>query len=153
MDYYDIWFNLKDSHKDTEFCAALEAYMAYMVAEGKIEGYRLRRRRLGFGPAALGEFNITIETHGLAQLDEAFNRAAPQSAEAEALGRAVYAQVKDMVTGLSRDFPDPAEDLAQSDEEDAASAPGKKKRAASAKGRPEGMPPRRKKRKRWQGAP
>ena len=72
-----------------------------------IEGYRLKRRKLGLGPPDLGEFNITIEARDLAQLDEAFLHAATRGPEVEPLHAAVYAMIEDVKFGLCRDFPDP----------------------------------------------
>ncbi len=107
MDYYDIWFNLKDSRQDVEFCERVAAYMEFLRGRGLIEDYSLRRRKLGLGPEALGEFNITIHTKDLAQLDKAFNLAATRGDDIEPLHKAVYTQVTDLKFGLSRDFPDP----------------------------------------------
>jgi hypothetical protein len=157
MDYYDIWFNLRDSHQHREFCADLDAYLRKLSAHGTIEGYTLRRRKLGFGPPGLGEFNVTIETRDLAQLDEAFQLAATRSDEIEALHKAVYERVKDLSFGLSRDFPDVArenapatpavEQQSASGEEFDMDAVGSR-RAEKKPGGPPGAQ-RRKKRRRW----
>ena len=44
MDIYHIWFDLKDSHRDLEFCEALETYMAFLQERDLIAGHRLTRR-------------------------------------------------------------------------------------------------------------
>jgi Family of unknown function (DUF6614) len=106
MDYYQIWFNLKDSTRAGEFCEAVEGYLGHLRGHGLIEGYRLTRRKLGFGPPQLGEFNISIETRDLAQLERAFQRVATREGEVETLHRAVFSAVKDLTTALYRDFPD-----------------------------------------------
>src|SRR5262245_22100198 len=107
MDYYLIWCNLKDSTRDLEFCAAVERYLDHLRAQGLIEGFRLTRRKLGFGPPVLGEFNITIDTRDLAQLDQAFQHVAARAGETEAFHRAVFSAVTDLTFALYRDFPDP----------------------------------------------
>ena len=107
MNYYNMWFNLKDSRKDLEFCRAVDAYLGYLKREGKIEGWRLCRRKFGFGPAELGEFHISVWTNDLAQLDAAFSTVATRSGEVERLHAPVYSAVTDFKSGLERDFPDP----------------------------------------------
>lgn len=106
-DCYDIWVDLKDSHRDLQFAESLARYMAYLRGTGLVEGYRLTRRKLGFGPPELGEFHIRIETRDLAQLEAAFQRVATRDKEVEGLHAAVYGAVTNFRAGLSRDFPDP----------------------------------------------
>lgn len=106
MDCYEIWVNLQPGVKDLEFVEAVNVYLGYLRGIGKIESYRLRRRKLGFGPEALGEWNITIECSNLAQLDEAFLRVATRESQIEAMHSAVFSKVCDFKSGLYRDFPD-----------------------------------------------
>jgi len=107
VDHYDIWFDLADSGRDLEFAADVAAYLGHLRERGLIEGWRLKRRKLGLGPPELGEFQITIETRDMAQLDEAFQNVARRGGEIEKLHRAVYSAVRRVRFGLSRDFPDP----------------------------------------------
>ena len=107
MDYYEIWFDLRDSSRDLEFAARAHAYLDHLREHDLIEGYRLARRKLGLGPAELGEFRITIEVRDLAQLDRAFGEAARREGQFEELHRAVYESVRGVRFGLYRDFPDP----------------------------------------------
>jgi hypothetical protein len=106
MDYYEIWFDLKDSSKDLEFSQDLAVWLDYLRERGLIEGYRLTRRKLGFGPPELGDFHITIETRDMVQLEAAFRRAASRDGEAEPLHSRVYSAVRNTRFGLYRDFPD-----------------------------------------------
>lgn len=106
MDYYEAWFNLKNTAKDLEFTKRMHAFMSHLKERGMIEGYRLTRRKLGFGPAGLGEFHVTIEVKDLAQLDEAFLHAATRSPNVEPLHAGVYAAIEDVKFALYRDFPD-----------------------------------------------
>lgn len=107
MDHYEIWCNLKDSHRDLEFAANLRGYLGQLREQGKIADFRLTRRKLGFGPAELGEFNISIAVTNLTQLDEAFGIVAARSGEVERLHAKVYGMVTDFRSALYRDFPDP----------------------------------------------
>jgi hypothetical protein len=107
MTSYEIWCNLKDTSRDLQFCRDLQSYLGLLKARGLIQGFRIRRRKLGFGPAELGEFNITIEVADLAQLEQAFQQVAAREGEIEAKHHAVYSQVTDFRAALYRDFPDP----------------------------------------------
>ncbi len=107
MDHYEIWVNLKDTHKDVEFAGHVHAYLGHLQRAGRIAGFSLTRRKLGFGPAELGEFHISIRTESLAQLDEALASVAARAGELEALHARVYSVVTDFRSALYRDFPDP----------------------------------------------
>ncbi len=106
MVYYEIWFDLKHSHKDLDFCDKVDRYLGHMRERGHIEGFTLRRRMLGLGPASFGDFNITIQLKDLKQLDDAFQLAATRGPDVEPLHAAVYSSVTNLTFGLSRDFPD-----------------------------------------------
>lgn len=106
MNYYDIWVNLKPGTNDMEFVRAVRAYLDLLVAEGDMVGYRIRRRKLGFGPDGLGEFNVSLEFETLAQIDEAFFDVAKRAGKMEELHYAVYSKVVDFKAALYRDFPD-----------------------------------------------
>ncbi|MDZ4759579.1 MAG: DUF6614 family protein [Alphaproteobacteria bacterium] len=106
MDVYHIWCDLKDSRDDKAFAAAVAAYLDDHKAGGRIESWRLLRRKLGLGPDGLGEFHVMIETRDMAQLDAAFRLAATRSGAVERLHAAVYSRVATARFGLERDFPD-----------------------------------------------
>ncbi len=107
MDIYHIWFDLQGGVKDVEFSERLERFLSAMKEAGHIAGHRLTRRKLGFGPADLGEFHVMIEVEGLAQLDQAFAAAAARADPIERLHHAVNSQVTNFRAALYRDFPDP----------------------------------------------
>lgn len=106
MDCYEVWCNLRSGVVDLEFVAAVQAYLGQLQSEGRITSFRIRRRKFGFGPEALGEWNITMEFENLTQLDSAFQRVATRDADIEGLHAAVYGVVTDFKSGLYRDFPD-----------------------------------------------
>lgn len=106
MDLYQIWCNLKDSTKDVEFCEHVSRYLGHLRDRGLLSGFRITRRKLGFGPQELGEFNITIETTDMAQLERAFQDVARRSGQTELLHKCVYDAVTNVRFALYRDFPD-----------------------------------------------
>ncbi len=107
MNYLHIWADLRDSHKDLEFCAAVNAYLGNLKTKGLIQYFTLTRRKFGFGPSELGEFHIVVAARDLAQLDAAFGMVASRSGEIEQLHIPVYAACSRTQAALYRDFPDP----------------------------------------------
>ena len=108
MDTYHGWCELKEGGKDLAFSGSLGKYMAYLKGEGLIEGWRLTRRKLGFGPPTLGEFHIAMEVTDMAQLERAFQGAAAREGEFEKRHAAVYSAVTNLTFALYRDCPDPS---------------------------------------------
>jgi hypothetical protein len=107
MDLYHIWFDLKPGEKDVPFVEHVHAYLGHLVSEHKISGYRVMRRKLGFGPPSLGEFHVVVEVSGLAELDSAFQHVAKRSGPVEGFHAAVNQRVTNLTFALYRDFPDP----------------------------------------------
>jgi Family of unknown function (DUF6614) len=106
VNYYHTWFNLKPGTNDLEFSRAMTRYMEHLKEAGRIDGWRLTRRKLGFGPKDIGEFHIVIETRDLAQLDAAFSHVATRSEPVESVHFDVNSKVQDLTIALYRDFPD-----------------------------------------------
>lgn len=106
MNYYEIWFNLAPGASDLELADAIDAYLGHLKAQGKLESWRLTRRKFGFSPSWMPEWHVTIAFRDLAQLDGAFDVAAARAGEPEELHHAVYSRVKDFQSALYRDFPD-----------------------------------------------
>lgn len=107
MDVYHLFVDLKPGVRDHVFADALDAWMGALKAEGKIEGWRLLRRKLGFSPRDFGEFQILIETRDMAQLDSAFKAASSRAEPAEGVHHGVNSLVTNFQAALYRDFPDP----------------------------------------------
>ncbi len=107
MNHYEIWCNLKDGRRDLDFAHALNDYLGHLQRDGRIESWRLTRRKLGFGPSELGEFHISIQTRDLTQLDHAFEIVATRAGEIERLHAPVYSMITNFRSALYRDFPDP----------------------------------------------
>ncbi len=106
MDLYNIWCNLKPDVSDLEFCESVNAYLGRLRESGRIEQFRITRRKLGLGPSDLAEFHIVIEVRDLAQLDAAFREASARQGEIEVLHASVNQSAQDVRFALYRDFPD-----------------------------------------------
>lgn len=107
MDIYHGFFDLTDGQSDTEFADDLAGFMSFLKSEGRIEGWRLMRRKLGLGPKEIGEFHLMIEVTGLAQLDDAFAHVSRRAGDVEAKHAAVNQKIAGITFALYRDFPDP----------------------------------------------
>lgn len=107
MDYYQIWVDLKDSHRDVEFCGNVDKYLGHLRQKGMLEAWTISRRKLGFGPQELGDFNVTIAVRDLTQLEQMFQYVASRAGPIEQLHRAVYGMVTNFKAALYRTFPDP----------------------------------------------
>jgi Family of unknown function (DUF6614) len=105
LDVYEISVDLRPGVRDLEFVAALESYLGRLEREGKIEHWRLLRRKLGFGNG--GEFKVLIETTDLAQLDAAFQAVSSRQDPLERDHHGVNALVENFEAALYRDFPEP----------------------------------------------
>ena len=106
MDVYQISVDLKPGIRDHQFVAALDNYLGGLKSSGKIEGWRLLRRKLGLGISALGEFQILIETRDLAQLDAAFTAASRRDEPVEGAHYGVNSLVQNFHAAFYLDFPD-----------------------------------------------
>ena len=107
MDVYEIWCDLAPGASDLEFAAAVHGYLGALEADGRIAGFRLTRRKLGFGPPEIGEFHVAIDVHDMAQLERAFQTVSTRADPIESLHHAVNSRVVNFRAGLARDFPDP----------------------------------------------
>ena len=106
MDIYHVWCDLQPGVRDLDFCREVDVYLGHLKAEGLIEGWRLTRRKLGLSPPGMGEFHILIEVKNLAQLEDAFQRAACRREPVEGFHFGVNSKVRNSVFALYRDFPD-----------------------------------------------
>lgn len=105
MDVYELSVDLAPGVRDLDFVDAVQRYLGALQADGRIESFRLLRRKLGLG--AGGEFKVLIETRDLAQLDDAFRAVSTRRDPVEELHHGVNSLVVDFRAALYRDFPDP----------------------------------------------
>ncbi|MAT35452.1 MAG: hypothetical protein CMK06_10000 [Ponticaulis sp.] len=106
MDIYHVWCDLKPGLSDREFAENLSGFLNGLKAEGRLEGWRLTRCKLGLSPDGMPEFHIMIETRDLAQLDDAFRVLAPKTGENHARHFAANGMVHNLRFALYRDWPD-----------------------------------------------
>ena len=106
MDLYHIWCDLKPGVRDGAFSEAVSRYLDHLKGEKQIESWRLTRRKLGLGPAGIGEWHVIIETKNLAQLDAAFHEVASRREPVEGVHFGVNSLVQNATFALYRDFPD-----------------------------------------------
>jgi hypothetical protein len=102
---YEISVDLRAGVRDLDFVAALEAYLGALQGDGRIESWRLLRRKLGLGSGQ--EFKLLIEIRDLAQLDAAFQIVSSRDEPVEAVHHGVNSLVTNFQASLYRDFPDP----------------------------------------------
>ena len=107
MDVYQGFFSLKPGTSDLEFAQAFNAYMAHLKSQGLIESHRLLRRKLGFGPDGLGDWQFLVEVKDLAQLEAAFQKVSARRDPIETKHFDVNSHIAGIKFALYRDFPDP----------------------------------------------
>jgi len=105
VDVYEICVDLRPGVRDVEFVAALGGYLGLLRDDGRIESWRLLRRKLGLG--GTHEFKVLIETRDLEQLDRAFTAVARRDEPIEGAHFGVNSLVTNFQAALYRDFPDP----------------------------------------------
>jgi hypothetical protein len=106
VDRYHIWFDLKPGVRDLDMAKAARDMLGHLQGKGLIEGFELERRKLGFGPAGIGEWHVAVLTKDMAQLEAAFGFVTPRTGEMERLHAAVWSKADNFQSGLYRDFPD-----------------------------------------------
>ena len=106
MNIYHIWARLKPGVNDLEFVAAVKQYLGALASAGKLESFRITRRKLGLGGADLLDFHIMVEFTDLAQFDSTFGEVAARKEPLESLHHAVNSRVAEVKFALYRDFPD-----------------------------------------------
>ena len=106
MDHYHIWCDLKPGVKDLDLASSIDGLLGNLQGKGLLAGWTLSRRKLGFGPDALGEWHVDIRCKDLAQLDAAFNHMTPRTGEMERIHAMVWSKVENFKAGLYREFPD-----------------------------------------------
>lgn len=106
MNSYNIWCSLHAGTDASQFVADVIEYLDYLEKRTPMSSYRLQRRKLGLGSSDLGEFFISMEFAGLAELDETFEHVATRKDPVESLHHRVYSKIRDARFALYRDFPD-----------------------------------------------
>ena len=107
MNLYHCFIDLKDGAKALAFAAAIDHWMAFLHAEGVIDGWRLLRRKLNLAANSHRDFLLEIELRDLAQLDAAFALVSRRSGEADRLYARISPMIQTVDYGLYRPYPDP----------------------------------------------
>jgi hypothetical protein len=81
--------------------------MEHLLSQKVILGWRLCRRKLGFGAPQSRDFLLEIEVRDMTQLDQAFRYAGQVDEEIEQLYTTMHQMVGECDIGLYRPFPDP----------------------------------------------
>lgn len=108
-DLYTIWANKEGNISDLAWVTGMKSFFDHLIAEGRMESYRITRCKMGFRSIAdMPEFMILMEFTGMAQMDLAFQRVAPLEGELEVKHQS-FNQFVDGSTiqhALFRDWPD-----------------------------------------------
>lgn len=107
MNLYHCMIDLKHGAKALSFSIAIDAWMTHLVDAGKINNWRIMRRKLNLASDGHSDFLLEIEVEDLAQLDLAFRESGKQDEDVARLHRAVHDLIAQSKIGLYRPFPDP----------------------------------------------
>lgn len=107
MTTYLCFIDLRDTAKALSFAAALDAWMSHLQAQGVIQSWALKRRKLNLAAGAHRDFLLEIDVQDLAQLDRAFRCAGRQDDDTARLYAMVHDHVDQADMALYRPFPDP----------------------------------------------
>jgi hypothetical protein len=108
MNIYHIWCDKQGDIADSAWVLNMKSFLQHLVDEGRMESYRITRCKMGFRSIQdLPEWHIMMEFKTMAQMDEAFDRVAPQQGELEHKHRSFNQFVADNIQhALYRDWPD-----------------------------------------------
>jgi hypothetical protein len=99
--------DLKSDARALAFALALDTWLSLLRAEGKIETWRLMRRKLNLTGPGGADFLLEISLRDLAQLDEAFGFLGHAGEEAAQRYDQMRQHIAHVEFGLYRPFPDP----------------------------------------------
>jgi len=106
MDIYHIWADKEGDISDLNWVNNMKSFLDHLVAEGKMESYRITRCKMGFRSMDVPEWHIMMEFQNMAQLDSAFDRVAPLEGELEHKHRSFNQFVSGTIQhALYRDWP------------------------------------------------
>ena len=107
MTIYHCMIDLKSDARALVFAMALDAWLTLLRDAGRIEGWRLMRRKLNLGGDDCADFLLEIEVRDLAQLDAAFRFLGKGGDEATHRYDQMHQHIARVDFGLYRPFPDP----------------------------------------------
>ena len=107
MNLYHCMIDLKQNAKALTFSIAVDAWMSHLKDSGKINHWRMMRRKLNLASEKHSGFLLEIEVNDLAQMDLAFRESGKQDEDVAHLHRAVHDLIGNSSIGLYRSYPDP----------------------------------------------
>jgi hypothetical protein len=107
-DLYTIWADKEGDISDLEWVTNMKSFFDHLVAEDRMETYRITRCKMGFRSISnLPEWMILMEFRDMAQMDSAFKRVAPLEGELEDKHKSFNQFVSSNIEhALFRDWPD-----------------------------------------------
>ena len=106
MNLYHCMIDLKQAAKALTFSIAVDVWMTHLKKAGKINRWRMLRRKLNLASENHSDFLLEIEVRDLAQLDLAFRESGRQDEDVARLHRAVHDLIGQSSVGLYRSYPD-----------------------------------------------
>ena len=106
MNLYYCMIDLRQAAKALTFSIAVDAWMAHLKEAGKINHWRMLRRKLNLASENHSDFLLEIEVCDLAQLDLAFRESGRQDEDVARLHRAVHDLIGQSSVGLYRSYLD-----------------------------------------------
>ncbi|MFN3954573.1 MAG: DUF6614 family protein [Pararhodobacter sp.] len=107
MNVYHCMIELKSDARALVFAMALDNWLTLLKDEGRIESWRLMRRKLNLAGPGCADFLLEIEVKDLSQLDAAFRFLGRGDDQATRLYDQMRQQIAHVEYGLYRPFPDP----------------------------------------------
>jgi hypothetical protein len=107
MTAYLCMIDLKSDARALAFAAALESWLELLRDEGRIDSWRLMRRKLNLAGDDFGDFLLEISVRDLAQLDAAFRFLGRGGDEAVTRYDRMNQHIARVRYALYRPFPDP----------------------------------------------
>jgi hypothetical protein len=106
MDIYHVWCDKKGNIPDQEWVNNMKAFLDHLVKEEKMVSYRITRCKMGFRSMDIPEWHIMMEFNNMTQLEDAFQRVAPQQGQLEQKHRSFNQHAENLQHAYYRDWPD-----------------------------------------------
>lgn len=107
MDIYHVWCDKKGDLSDLSWVSNMKQFLDYLIVENKMKSYRITRCKMGFRSISdMPEWHIMMEFKDMAQLEQAFQRVAPQEGELETKHKSFNQFAENLQYAYYRDWPD-----------------------------------------------
>lgn len=107
MTLYHCMIDLKSDARALAFALALDTWLSLLRTDGRIEGWRLMRRKLNLVAPGAADFLLEITLRDLAQLDDAFGFLGQGNDEAAQRYDQMRQHIAHVSFSLYRPYPDP----------------------------------------------